>query len=634
MMVAAGVLAATAPRACGQDNVFNPNAAADTLALKPAFRFAPLFTNKIDGNVSWVNMINQFRTSMMTPFGPNLDFGLSKDEKHFRLQEQRQENKRLSITGLYPIASGVNGSLGYSDSRVFNRSVAVGGSFQDYIINDNGFNGGLTYLRRHSGARLDGAVNASAMSGERTYKDDETFGGGASGGVAYNFLRNRVVVQARGALRESSETSRTALEEFNGLGASEDSVSSVLRVALADSIDFRASYAAYNGVRTYADQAQGALGGQLGGAENVFQETETRATRATLLNLTSQLWSTFAIKLDASHEEQLNDYVVQESRFSETVTDAVRGAVTYTMPWKTRSNVQFENTEVLRDFGPQSVASFEETRQRASIAFSHAFKPTFTVDLNAATQLSQSFYLDYEANPRDRDQVDNLAGIRIASQPYRNMTTSIALTYTATQFINLDASQSRQNRTRELYELRPGFDYVVNDRFTISQTYGVVIEFTDYVFVPDDNFLDRNLLFTNAFKFKPTTDMNFRFEYGLYLHDKGSYLPTGEDGEDVLNVDREDRRNRLLLRMDYDVNGRVAVFAENRYSQFVDRTVSSGSEDVSTDGQIQIGTTGNYDWGKGRKFTFLLARVKRFSPTGSDKEKDYWDMRSELNFPL
>ena len=633
-MVAAGVLAATAPRACGQDNVFNPNAAADTLALKPAFRFAPQFTNNIDGNVSWVSMGNLFRTSMMTPFGPNLDFALSKDEKHFRLQEQRQENKRLSITGLYAIASGVNGSLGYSDSRVFSRSVAVGGSFQDYIIDDNGFNGGLTYVRRHTGARLDGAVNASAMRGERTYKDDETFGGGANGGVAYNFFRDRVVVQARGALRESSETSRTALSQFDGLGASEDSVSSVVRIAVADSIDFRASYAAYNGLRTYADQAQGALGGQLGGAENVFQETEKRATRGTFLNLNSQLWSNFSIKLDASHEEQLNDYSVQTSRFSETVTDGVKGAVVYIMPWKTRSTVQFENFETLRDFGPQSVASFEETRQRASIAFSHAFKPTFSIDLSASTQLSQSFYLDYEANPRDRDQVDNLAGIRIASQPYRNMTTSITLSYSSTQFMNLDASQSRQNRTRELYELRPGFDYVVNDRFTISQTYGVVIDYTDYAFVPDDNFLDRNLLFTNTFKFKPTTAMDFRFEYGLTLHDKGSYLPTGEDGEDVLNVAREDRRNRLLLRVDYDVNGRVAVFAENRYSQFVDRTVSSGSEDVSTDGQIQIGSTGNYDWGKGRKFTFLLARVKRFSPTDSDKEKDYWDMRSELNFPL
>jgi hypothetical protein len=128
--------------------------------------------------------------------------------------------------------------------------------------------------------------------------------------------------------------------------------------------------------------------------------------------------------------------------------------------------------------------------------------------------------------------------------------------------------------------------------------------------------------------------MSFRFDYQLYLHDKGSYLPTGEGGQEVLNVDTEDHRNQLLLRLDYSVNDRVAIYAENKYNQFVDRAVSSGVESVSTDGQVAVGTTGDFAWSKGRKLTFMLARVKRFSPSGSDKEKDFWDMRSELNFPL
>ncbi|MDH4038547.1 MAG: hypothetical protein OEX18_13775 [Candidatus Krumholzibacteria bacterium] len=634
-MVAAACLAATAPRVLSQDNVYNPGTATpDTLQFGKTYQFAPLFKNGIEGNVSFVSMMNQFNSNMSTSYGPRFDFGLFKDEKYYRLQDRREETKRLTLSSFYAVRPGMTSTLGYSDSRVFNRSVIPGGGFQDYIINDNGFTGGATLTGRVERARFDAALSASAMNGERTYKTDDTYGGGLNGGVGYNFFRNRLVVQARGALRETSESSRTALAVFNGLGASEDSVSGAVRLSLADSVDLRASYSAYNGTRTYADQAQGALGGQLGGAENVFEETENRLTRTTLLNLNSQLWDDLLIQLDASHEEQLSQYAVQTTRFGETVIDALRGTVTYMMPWKTRSVVSLDNSETQRNLGPQSVGSYAENRKRVGIGLGHQFTPTLRADFSASTQLSQSFYVNYEANPRDRDQVDNLASLRLSSQPFSRVSANVTVSYSSTQFINIDESQSRNNRTRDLYEMRPGFSWNVRDWFTISQTYGVVIEYTDYVFVPNDNFLDRNLIFANTFTFKPVPGLDFRFDYGLNKHDKGSYLPTGPNGEDVLNVDREDHRSRLTLRVDYAVNDRLAFFAENRYSQFVDKTVSSNLETVTTDGQIAVGTTGKYDFGKNRKLSFLLSRVKRFAPTGSAKEKDYWDMRSELNFPL
>jgi hypothetical protein len=43
---------------------------------------------------------------------------------------------------------------------------------------------------------------------------------------------------------------------------------------------------------------------------------------------------------------------------------------------------------------------------------------------------------------------------------------------------------------------------------------------------------------------------------------------------------------------------------------------------------------GDYDWKKGRKLSFQVARVKRFSAFGADAEKNYWDARSEFNWPF
>ncbi|HXV14717.1 MAG TPA: hypothetical protein VEC56_10985, partial [Candidatus Krumholzibacteria bacterium] len=257
-------------------------------------------------------------------------------------------------------------------------------------------------------------------------------------------------------------------------------------------------------------------------------------------------------------------------------------------------------------------------------------------------------YLDTEANPRDRDQVDTSVNLRLSSTPFTKFSANINLAYSASEFINIDASQSSNNRTRELYELRPAFTYVFNEMITVSQSYGVAIEYTDFVFTPTSNFLDRNLIFTNRFDFKPTRHIGFVFDYGYNFHDNGSYLPDEVTGEEELSVQGEDRRDRINLRLDYRVMSRtvqkapsdpqlrqsLGVFAEQRYSRFEDRSVLSDSKTVTTDGQIVVGARGDYEWGNGRTLKFTLARVKRSTKFGSEAEKNYWDMRSEFNYPF
>jgi hypothetical protein len=205
LVVAAGLLVAAPLRVRAQ--VYDPNAtAADSLTFV-GYKFSPLFINNIEGNVSWVNMFNQFKTGLTTPQGPILSFNIQKDEKHYRIQDRQEQGKQLTFSGFYTVRPGLLSSLTYSDSRIFNRSVVVGGSFQDYIINDNGFTAGLNFNRNIEGARVDASANGRAMNGERTYKFDQTVGGGVNGGVAYNLLRDVLVVQGRGALRETDETS-------------------------------------------------------------------------------------------------------------------------------------------------------------------------------------------------------------------------------------------------------------------------------------------------------------------------------------------------------------------------------------------------------------------------------------------
>jgi hypothetical protein len=614
-------------------------------------RFIPKYLNQINGDVNGVSMKNAFQVAAMTPFGSMFSFNVSAEEKHYRLQDKFDENKQLSATVGHTFDLFTNGSLSFIDNRVFNRSIIPGGAAQDYIFNDKSVNAGVAYKRaydtdsRNIGRlRLDAIGNGSAVQGKRTYKDDQTLAAGGFGGVTTDFLGRRLTVGARGGHRETWDKSKTSLGEYGGLGSGEDSLSTAASAELADSIFVDAKYVYYEADRTWADQAQGSQGSQQQGVENVFQETERRSARGIVLALDAQVLKKFNVNVVGTHDSQLSDYVVQQTRFSNTVTDGLRGTFAYTTPWATTATVSLENFKTLRDLGPLSVSSYFDTRKKAGIMMGHHFNNGLSVDLNGNTMLTRSEYLDKVANPRDRDQIDTSVNLRISSAPFPKINASVSLAYSASEFVNIDSTQSENNRTRDLYELRPSFTYAFSEHLSVSQTYGIAIEYTDFTFKSSSNFLDRNLTFANKFDFRPTANITFVFDYSYNFHDNGSYLPDEETGEEVLLVQGEDRRDRVFLRVDYRLLQRVresaqgtlhqtlGFFGENRFSRFEDRSVVSDTKTVTTDGQIVVGTRGDYELGTGRALKFSLARVKRFSKFGSDAEKNYWDMRSEFNY--
>jgi len=629
---------------------------ADSVASVIGIRFVPVYTNKITGDVSSVLMNNGFKTTMQTPFGSLFNFQVGLEEKHYRLQDKFDENNFLSASVIHTFNVFTRGSLGFVDSRVFNRSTIPGGRFQDYIFNDKSVNGAAVYdrtIRPHStpfkSIHFDANGRGSAVQGERTYKNDQTLAAAAGGGLTGE-LRSRLArVDARGGHRETWDRSETSLTVFDDLGSNEDSLSTGVFFELGDSILVDADYVYYDAERLWADQAQGSLGGQQSGVENVFQEFERKSVRSTRFAMRAKVLDNFHVNVSATHDKQLLDYAVQKTRYSNTVGDGLKGEVLYTAPWKkTAAAVILENTETLRDFGPLSVSSYNDTRRLASLSLRHDFHKEFSIQLDGSTQLTRSEYLDTEANPRDRDQVDTSVGFKISSLLHQRLTGTVNLGYSASDFINIDASQSGNNRTRRLYELRPGFVYVMNQYLIVTQTYGVVIEYTEFDYADEDNFLDRNLIFTNRFDFRPASRIHFALDYAYNFHDNGSYLPDPITGEDELSVQGEDRRDRVILRVKYQVLSRMvrsinetadleqqfSIFAENRYNRFEDRSVLTDSKTVNTDGQVSLGTEGRYQFGKGRSFNFFLARVKRFARFGSDKEKDYWDMRSEFTWPF
>jgi hypothetical protein len=310
----------------------DPGAPADT-TKSIGVRFSPVFLNQINGDVSYVGMKNSFQTSMTVPFGSVFNFMVSGEEKHYRLQDKQDESKQLNASVLHVFNIFSTGSIGFSDSRIFNRSIIPGGAFQDYILNDKSINANGSYKRHYptnsgvvSGVSVDANAAGSAVQSERTYKDDETLAVGGFGGVAANLFSRDVRVNARIGHRETWDRSTTSIEEFDSLGSGEDSLSTGITAELGDSIFLDAKYVYYSGQRTWADQAQGSLGGQQSGVQYVFRETEERDAEGIVIALNAKVWSRFHNKLTAHHDRQLNDYALQTPRFSHTGGDGLRAS--------------------------------------------------------------------------------------------------------------------------------------------------------------------------------------------------------------------------------------------------------------------------------------------------------------------
>jgi len=601
-------------------------------AATPTLQFLPLLTSSVKANVTSVGMDNNFTARLVGPQNWQLNMNLKVGERHYRIQDRRDEVKLLSFSVNKMFSPGVVFTAGQSDNRTFNRVVSITGGFQDFINNVNQMSTGLSANPvQQRFIRFDGRVHGDLSQRELTYKNDFSISGQAGGGVRLD-LTKQITVQGRAFRRESRERSTSSISSFDNLGAHDDSLKADVDINLTQNIAVDFAYFNFKGEREYADQARGSLGGQLQGEENLIRELEIRRAKQYELGTNIKLLSDITLAVDARHSEELRDYLIATTRFNRTETNALNADMNYALSDKTRLGVKVEDRRTLRDLGPQSISSFDEERKRVDVTFNHHFSPTFNFDVTLYQLLAQSFYIDYEANPRDRDQLDQAATLRIGSKPFKKLQTNITLAVTSTEFINSDASFSSDNRTRTRYDMRPVITYFPNHRITLTQQYGIAVEFTEFAFNPDDNFLDRNVTFSNDLKVRLLPRVDTRFYYTLRFHDRGSYLPVGPQGQRLLDRQREDRTDQLELSMKYEMTKRIKFIGSFDHTRREDTTIDTGNTRITENGGVQGGVEGNYTWTGNKRLTFKVSKVNRYSPFGTPEQNDFWLVNSEFKY--
>jgi hypothetical protein len=619
------------------DSLLAAARAGQELSLKPTF------TGTSKAGVTAVSLGGRYRQTFDMTRGVRLVTMLSTNRQDFRQQARSNENKLFSNLLTQEMGLGWRLEFSHMNNKTFNRVIAATGGFQDVIVNTLTLSAGLKHVTiGRNNFRWDGRAMAVLGDAEKTFKTDKSQGGEVGGGFRYRLFSDKVSVKGRRYHKTLSVDSNSSLEEFHGLPVFEDSISGEVAVHFNGQQTVRVTYDDFEANEQFTDQERTSTGSQKQGAENLFGEHRTVKSRLTGVGFNSTMLGGMLLRVDASHGDNYTHYRMTPTRFSHNITDNLKGEIRYTLFTGTAVTANLEVNKSDRDLGPQSASSHRRNTRDLKVNVRHAFDNDTYIDILGSTMLIQTFY-DPKKNQRDNDQLEQRLNVRMNSRLFSKVTATIGGTYVRTDFINIDPTLSSSNRAKTKLDLRPTITYKMNDRISLTQTYGLAVEFTEYDYERDaseDNFLDRNATFSNDVEAHLTSKLRTNFSYKYYYHDRGSYLrPDNDDdgfpdsvGVQSFDVERKDRRDEIEIRFRYEINGHLSVIGEQTYSRREDRRVGSPNVNVTEKGGIDLGMMGTYKWSETRRLQMRMLKAKRFSPFVTEAQKDYWIVDAELSY--
>jgi hypothetical protein len=584
------------------------------------------YTGGIKGDVTQVSLGHRFSLSLTFPNRITSFTTLSVDESDYRLQDRRDMNKSFVSNIVYPVLPGLAVDGGVSNTRFFNRVITFSNTSQDLKNDVQKAQANAQYTRALGrGLSINSRTSLGISRSEQTFVNDQAGESALGVGVRYG-LGDAFDASARGFLRLTSQDAESGGKSFSGLGAQEDSVLASARLALTDSLVVKAEYSRYLSKEDYLELPRGSFGEQQFD-QPARPEEQSRDVRDISIDAEAKPVRGLKLTVQAKHTDGATYFAEAKERTSRDVGDAQQGNLTYSHGVKTSLNFDVGNRKTFHWLGEKRTGSYDDKDRRIKFGWNQTLTNTLRFTAQAGASLTQSFYVDTD---RDRDQKYQFASVRLNSKLFPKVDASVYVSVSKTDYLNIRASFSQNNRAETVYELRPEFTYKINSRLELTQRYGLNIQFADFVFQDDENYLDRNMSFSNMLRTRLSTKLGADFYYALQRHDKGSYLRPSPSAERILEINQEERRDEVKLSFRYQINRHLALTGLNEYSQRKD--LLSPSSSIFKDGGIEVGIDGNYDFGEQRTLKFAMKRVKRFGRFNAEAQNDYWVMDSSINY--
>jgi len=346
-----------------------------------------------------------------------------------------------------------------------------------------------------------------------------------------------------------------------------------------------------------------------------------------------------SVEVSFNHKLDEREYSVDRRLSKKTETDQLKSTTTYKFSERGSLKFLLTKSKTDMDYGPVSVSSYLEDEDKLNFQASQQFGDDFSLSVDGSTYLKQRFYKRYEENPRDVDYYYYGGSATMTASPFRNVDTNVEIVASRYETRNIDASLSSDNRVEYIYRVMPGLAIKPYSWLSLTQDYEVKIEYTEFSFDENRNYIDRTTVLATSANITPVKSLVLGFKHRYDMRDTGSYYRVG--GEDRYNRSSEDFKHELSLDVDYKPVSFLDLFSRTFFRTRKNNIlgVEEGeriirNSNIYDSGTLKLGFSGNREVMTGGEMKLDVAYVNNFGYRISEAMKEYWevDMKIEVEF--
>lgn len=570
--------------------------------------------------------------------GMLLNSRISVNKRSYRTREMTDINESFFLSGVKKEEGIYNLSFAASDDYRATQSVSIARFGKDVVYEDKRVSASFSYLEPlFSASSSSLGIYGEYNEGMHDFKYDEKFTLTAGGGLTYD-LGEHFSVSGNYGKMASTENSRVSYLYYESMPTSIDTLTFNSGYRKNDQEFLRVSYQKTQGEINRVEPPRGNALQVIDNPE--LAQKDIIKILSENIEVTSAYMPTgdVTLRIDFDHRLEDNSYLVDQRLSQTQESDNITARTDYR--FSTRGNASVVVSKRTRDvdYGPTSVSGYREDEDRISFNASQSLGEEFKISLSGQTYLKQRFYKKYEENPRDVDNLYLGGSASLEAEPFGLLETSVDIEASKYDIINIDASLSGDNRTRYIYRLLPVIMMRPREWLDLTQRYEVKIEYTEYTFDENRNFIDRTVgVETDAGVSFPGKRISFSFNHRYNMRDTGSYLTF--EGEQRYNRSSEDFRHEFRLKMNYLPVDYLRFSTDNtlRYRKSNSLGVEDGERIITgsriyESGTFRIGVKGKKDVMFGASLDLDLYYIRNFGERITREMKEYVDAQMSVSY--
>jgi hypothetical protein len=524
--------------------------------------------------------------------------------------------------------------------QTYNRSttLAQGRYGLDIIYDNKNADLGFDFSKPVLGAETSRfSFLGDGRKGLNDFKYDRSLSGSASGALNYVFGN---VLRLGGGLGayQKRETSDIGARRLGPMASDADTVNALFTYGGSDTKLLDIAYQRYRGIDRRVRPPRGNSFEILNDPSKAMEEETKNTGEQMVVAAALAPFPFLSLSFNMTHNIKDQRFAIDTLQSSRVEKNLFTGGATYEYAPKGKASFTVTTRNDLSDWTFSPSASFREREHGVSMGLSQGITDSLTLTANGAGSLRQRFYLRTKFNPRDADYLYYRGDVALRAA-FGKIATNVRMEGYRYETVNIARDYSIDNRVDYRYQVGPSVTFRPTGWLTIAQDYMVKIEYTDFVFTSDKNYLNRTTTLNTTASFAVFPSFAFGFRNSYIMRDTGSYLDRGAGK--LYSPTGNTRENTLGLSANYQIAVDFSVRAETEFRLQTNdiygaadgrRIVASST--LYESGGMRVGFVRSRKLGNLGNLTLDVDYLRNYGPYITPERKEYVeaDAQATLNF--